>query len=143
MTKDCIFCKIVNKDIPADIVYEDDGVVCFLDIKPINSGHMLVIPKMHYENVFDVPENILKETILRVKKMAIVLDKIADGVNIGVNNKRAAGQLVNHVHFHIIPRYEGDGLKHWPGKEYNSKDEMKNMAEEIKKIIHEVAEEIS
>ena len=126
---DCIFCKIVNKEIPAERVYEDEKVLVFLDINPINQGHLLVIPKDHYETILETPENVLQDVILRVKKMAQVVDKISDGVNIGQNNKLAAGQLVNHLHFHIIPRNENDGLVSWQGKEYESEDERLKMAE--------------
>jgi histidine triad (HIT) family protein len=135
---DCIFCKIVNKEIPANVIYEDEKVLVFLDIAPINPGHLLVIPKEHYENILDVPEDVLQETILRVKKMALVIDKIADGVNVGQNNKLAAGQIVNHLHFHIIPRGENDGLVSWPGKEYSTKEEVNKLAEELKKVVNEV-----
>ena len=138
---ECIFCKIVNKEIPAERVYEDEKILVFLDINPINQGHLLVIPKDHYENILETPENVLQDVILRVKKMALVVDKISDGVNIGQNNKLAAGQLVNHLHFHIIPRNEGDGLISWPGKEYESEDERLKMAEEVRKIVKEVEEE--
>ena len=138
---DCIFCKIVNKEISADVIYEDEKVLVFLDIAPINPGHLLVIPKEHYESMLDVPENVLQEVILRVKKMALTIDKIADGVNVGQNNKLAAGQIVNHLHFHIIPRGEGDGLVSWPGKEYPSKEESIKMSEELKRIVKEVEEE--
>jgi len=138
---ECIFCKIVNKEIPAEVVYEDEKVLVFLDINPINQGHLLVIPKEHYENILKTPKNVLQDVILIVKKMAQVVDKISDGVNIGQNNKLVAGQLVNHLHFHVIPRNEGDGLVSWPGKEYESEAERVKMAEEIRKIVKEVAVE--
>ncbi len=135
---ECIFCKIVNKEIPAEVIYEDEKVLVFLDINPITQGHLLVIPKNHYENILETPENVLQDVSLIVKKMAQVVDKISDGVNIGQNNKLAAGQLVNHLHFHVIPRNENDGLVSWPGKEYESEAERLKMAEEIRKIVKEV-----
>ena len=135
---DCVFCNMINKEMHRDMLYEDDDVVAFLDIAPVNQGHLLVIPKTHYENIFDVPEETLQKIILAVKKMAQVLDKISDGISVVSNNKKAAGQVVNHLHFHVIPRLEGDGFRHWPGKEYESEEEMKKMTEELKKIVSEV-----
>ena len=131
---DCLFCKIINREIPSDIVYEDDKVIAFLDIHPVNKGHTLVLPKQHYENLFDVPENILINTMKTVKKIAVALSKYSDGVNVGQNNRMAAGQLVDHIHFHLIPRFNEDGLKHWPGKKYQE-GESKKVADEIKKLL--------
>ena len=131
---DCTFCKIINKEIPSDIVYEDKDTIAFLDINPVNKGHTLVLPKEHYENLFDVPEDILSNTMKIVKKIAVALSKYSDGVNLGQNNRRPAGQLVDHIHFHVIPRFSGDGLRHWPGKKYQE-GESKKVAEEIKKLL--------
>ncbi|MEK6860850.1 MAG: HIT family protein [Nanoarchaeota archaeon] len=131
---DCLFCKIIKREIPSDIVYEDDKVIAFLDIHPVNKGHTLVLPKQHYENLFDVPENILINTMKTVKKIAVALSKYSDGVNVGQNNRMAAGQLVDHIHFHLIPRFNEDGLKHWPGKKYQE-GESKKVADEIKKLL--------
>ncbi len=131
---DCIFCKIINKDIPSEIVYEDEDVLAFLDIKPISQGHTLVVPKEHYENIFDVPKNVLNNTMNIVKKISKSIKHISDGVNIGQNNLLAAGQIVNHIHFHIIPRFDNDGLKSWPRKSYNE-GQMRDVSEKIKKNI--------
>lgn len=127
---DCIFCKIISKEIPSEIVYEDENTLAFLDINPINVGHTLVIPKQHHENIFEVPKDVLDNTMNILKKVANAVDKISDGVNIGQNNRPAAGQIVNHLHFHIIPRFDNDGLKSWPG---NACDETK-MKEVLGKI---------
>jgi histidine triad (HIT) family protein len=135
---DCVFCDMIGKKMHRDMLYEDDDVVAFLDIAPVNQGHLLVIPRTHYENIFEVPEETLQKIISVVKKMAQVLDKISDGINVVSNNKKAAGQVVNHLHFHVIPRMDGDGFRHWPGKEYESEEEMKKMTEELKKIVSEV-----
>lgn len=131
---DCIFCKIINKEIPAEIVYENENTLAFLDINPINKGHTLVIPKEHFENLFEISEDSLKETMIIVKKVATVIDGMSQGVNIGQNNRLIAGQIVKHIHFHVIPRYENDGLKHWPGKIYNP-EESKSLANQIKKSL--------
>jgi len=134
---DCLFCKIVKKEIPSNIVYEDANVIAFLDINPVNFGHTLVVPKVHVENMDDVAENVLVNSIKVVKKIAMALGKIAGGVNVIQNNKGAAGQLVNHIHFHVIPRYENDGLRHWPGKKYEE-GQAEKLMEEVKKAINEV-----
>jgi len=133
MAEECIFCKIIKGEIPADKVYENDKAFAFLDISPVNFGHTLVIPKEHHENIFEIPEEVLAETIKVVKKIAQAVKEgvQADGINIGMNNLGPAGQLVPHVHFHVIPRIEGDGLRHWPGKKYGE-GESKEVAEKIK-----------
>ncbi|MFA5023559.1 MAG: HIT family protein [Patescibacteria group bacterium] len=116
----CIFCKIINQEIPCYRVYEDDKVLAFLDIEPVNPGHILVLPKIHYQNFEDINETDLSALILTVKKIGKLLkDKLGvDGYNVHENNNPIAGQEIPHLHFHIIPRYAGDGLGHWPGKSY-------------------------
>ena len=133
MTPNCIFCKIVKGEIPASKVYEDKNSLAFLDISPINKGHTLLIPKEHYEDLFDLPEDKLKELSVTLKKVSkAVLNGVkADGLNVGMNNKPASGQIVFHAHFHIIPRYKNDGLKHWPQKKYDNNEEMDKYAEMI------------
>ncbi|MBU2616475.1 MAG: HIT family protein [Nanoarchaeota archaeon] len=113
MTNDCIFCKIANKEIPSEIVWENDNFLAFADIKPIEEGHTLVIPKKHFDTLPDLEEEISKDYLDVIKKIAkILIDKYnADGFNIVLNNGKSAGQIVNHVHFHIIPRKEGDNKK--------------------------------
>ena len=130
----CVFCKILEKDIPSVKIYETDRVYAFLDMKPINRGHTLIIHKKHHSDVFDIPEDDLKEMIVVAKKVATAASKAmrADGINIGMNNKAAAGQAIMHAHMHVIPRFSDDGLKHWPGKNYSA-DELKLDAEAIKK----------
>ncbi len=109
---ECVFCKIVKNEIPSKKVHEDSNTVAFLDINPANHGHTLVMPKKHAENIFDVDDETLKNTILVVKSMAAIIKERmnAVGVNIVQNNGRHAGQLVNHIHFHIIPRFENDSV---------------------------------
>jgi histidine triad (HIT) family protein len=118
---DCIFCKITRGEIPCAKIYETDLALSFLDIGPINAGHALVIPKKHYTSIFDIPEEELTACMLVVKKIAAAVYKTsgAAGLNLLQNNFRAAGQLVEHVHFHLIPRHEQDGfMSSWPGKAY-------------------------
>ena len=131
---DCIFCKIVSKEIPSEVIYEDDKILAFLDISPVNKGHSLVIPKKHYENSLETPEEILKELIVVVKKVALAIKKVtgAEGINFGVNNGAAAGQMIFHTHMHVIPRFKSDGLKLWGSGEYENEQEAKQFAEKIK-----------
>ena len=115
MTNNCIFCAIAAGEIPSFKVYEDELVVAYLDINPFSEGHTLVIPKAHSEGLLDTPDATLAEIVVRVKKVAAHLKAAlpCDGFNILQNNGAAAGQSVNHVHFHIVPRYanaEGGGL---------------------------------
>lgn len=116
----CIFCQIVNNELPAYKVYEDDQALAFLDINPVNSGHTLVIPKKHYENLETIPEEELSRLILVVKKVGALLKAKLGilGYNLGENNDPVAGQLIPHLHFHIMPRQEGDGLALWPHRVY-------------------------
>ena len=106
----CIFCKIVSGDIPAKIVYEDDFTIAFLDISPCAEGHTVVIPKKHFELFTDMDDEDAGNLFASVNKVANAVEKAlnTDGSNIGLNNGKAAGQEVPHVHVHIIPRKEGD-----------------------------------
>lgn len=130
---DCIFCKIIKKEIPSNIIYEDQNTLAFLDITPINKGHTLVIPKKHYENIYDVPEDILKEITSTTKKVAKAIKSSLNpaGINITQNNEKAAGQDIFHIHFHIIPRYQKDGYQLWKGKKYEE-GEAKEISSKIK-----------
>ena len=113
---DCIFCKIIKKEIPADFIYENDKIVVFLDIHPCNPGHALVVPKEHHTDLLDTPDDVLQDILSRTKKIApAIMEAVkADGFNSIFNTKPAAGQVIFHTHMHIIPRFKNDGLKHWP-----------------------------
>ena len=134
---DCVFCKIAQGEIPADKIYEDKNFLAFLDIKPNNPGHALIIPKKHYENLYEMPDEVLSAIAPLIKKLAIAIKKGtgADGINIGMNNESSAGQIVQHAHFHIIPRFANDGLRHWPGKPYSSKENGTKIADKISATI--------
>jgi len=135
--EDCVFCKIVNGKIPAAKVYENSNVISFLDIMPANKGHCLVVPKKHYENMLDISVEDLKNLILAAKKITKALSlSIGNGsYNIIMNNGKEAGQLVDHAHIHIIPRFKGDRLRiKWSHKKYID-EEMKNIQEKIKKFV--------
>src|SRR3989338_3169179 len=125
MMKDCIFCKIIQGEIPCEKIYEDSQALAFLDIHPINKGHVIVVPKEHTENLLTVSTTLLHKVMDAVQKIAIALSKKTDGINIGINNKPAAGQIVFHWHVHVIPRFTNDLLKHWPGKTYQEGEAQK------------------
>lgn len=127
-SSDCIFCKIVNKEIPSTCVFEDEYSYAFLDINPINDGHTLLIPKEHYENIHDIPDELLAKLAVHVKTLSGAIETAvdADGINIGMNNGSAAWQIVFHAHIHIIPRLEGDGFEPWGvSKKYTEDGESK------------------
>ena len=133
---DCIFCKIIKGEIPSHKVYEDKKVFAFLDINPVNIGHVLVVPKNHSLDLSEMTDQDIKDVFLAAKKIADAVMKGtgAAGFNLGMNNKKAAGQLVMHSHLHIIPRFEGDGLKHWPGKKY-AESEAERIRADISKLL--------
>lgn len=115
-------------------VYEDEKVLAFLDISPVNPGHTLVVPKEHFENILDTPEEVLSGLIRAVKKIAPAVLKGTGNpaFNLGVNNRPEAGQVVMHVHFHIMPRFSGDGYKLWGSKPYRAGE-----MEEVGRMIRE------
>ncbi|MBN2052573.1 HIT family protein [Candidatus Woesearchaeota archaeon] len=132
LEKDCIFCKIIRGEIPCNKILEDKEFLAFLDIKPINKGHTLIIPKVHCKNLLDFPKAEETDFIEFTKKVATAIVKAtgADGFNLGMNNGKAAGQVVHHAHLHIIPRFDHDGLVSWPHKEY-SEGEMQELQKKI------------
>ncbi len=110
----CIFCKFAKKEIETAIIYENDHIIAFPDINPagVLLGHTLVVPKKHFDTIDEVEEEYLKEAIIAIKNLTKAIKKMsgAEGINILQNNGKAAGQLIPHVHFHIIPRKHGDGI---------------------------------
>ncbi len=108
----CIFCKILNGEIPSNKVFENDNFIAILDAFPASEGHTLVIPKKHYENIFEIDEDTLKEGYAIAKKVANSIKKSlsVEDINILQNNGALAGQTVNHFHIHIIPRKENDKI---------------------------------
>jgi histidine triad (HIT) family protein len=135
MKSDCIFCKIVAGQLPACKVFEDADTLCFMDIGPIVPGHTLVIPKMHIDPLTAAPGAILQKLILVVQDIARAQLKAfkADGINVIQSNGRAAGQVVPHLHFHVIPRFAADGHHwNWRARPYANNEEMSALAEKIK-----------
>ncbi len=131
---ECIFCKIVKGDIPCAEVYSDENILAFLDIAPISKGHTLIIPKKHYENLFDLPSVLGNDLISAMQKVgkAIMEATGATGINVVMNNYASAGQIVPHAHIHLIPRIEGDGLFKVVQGKYDSNEEMMEVAKNIK-----------
>ncbi|MBI5449337.1 HIT family protein [Candidatus Gottesmanbacteria bacterium] len=133
---DCLFCKIIEGTIPANRVYEDKDFLAFLDISPVNPGHTLVLPKKHFETYLDTPDETLENLSKKVKKIALGIKEAteAEGINIMVNAHKAAGQVIPHLHTHVIPRYLSDGFKHWTGQKI-SEEKTKILAEKIRRDI--------
>lgn len=134
-----VFEKIVNREIPAYIVYEDELVMSFLDISQVTPGHTLVVPKLPYENIYDMPEDLLAHAVKITKKISIACKKAfnADGIYVLSNNGEAAGQTVFHFHFHVIPRYINDDVTLRFVNHMNdmTKDEYKKRALMIKEAL--------
>lgn len=108
---DCLFCKISRGEIPADVIYEDERVLVFLDIHPIAPGHTMVIPKRHAENILDLGKEDIGPIFEAVKKLTGVLNNALNpqGFTIGINHGKVSGQTIDHLHVHIIPRFDEDG----------------------------------
>ncbi len=135
---DCIFCKIVRGELPSAKVYEDADVLAFLDIGPIVKGHTLVIPKAHHDPLPAVPPALLAKVMAVVQWVAQAqLDGLsADGVNIHQSNGAVAGQIVPHVHFHVVPRFANDGHSwNWRAGSYSQPAEMSALAEKLRAAI--------
>jgi len=118
----CVFCKIVAAEIPAAVVYQDGNVLAFLDVGPLAEGHLLVIPHEHQQQLSDMPPQHCAQLASTLPLLGDVLLKVTGcaGFNILVNQGSAAGQVVPHVHFHIIPRKEGDQLGYrWNAGKYS------------------------
>ncbi len=128
----CLFCQMVDGDADCATVYEDDDFLAFLDINPVNKGHTLLIPKEHCRDLLDFPKDLEEKFMERAKTVAdaVVQGVDADGFNLSMNNGSAAGQEIFHAHFHIIPRFDGDGHEHWDKTSYDE-DEIEAYREEI------------
>ncbi|MGD6851211.1 MAG: HIT family protein [Candidatus Bathyarchaeia archaeon] len=130
----CIFCQIAAKNAPSSIIYEDEAVLAFLDIRPLNMGHTLVIPKTHYVDVFDIPENELCKVYLAAKKMSGSIKKAtcAQGISIFQQNGTAAGQDIFHLHVHVVPRFMGQTLPRFSELEEAKRSMLDEMAAKIR-----------
>lgn len=112
---DCIFCKIIHKEAPATIIFENDDIVAFIPKEEISKGHTLLIPKKHFENIFDMDKNTLEKLIAVSKDLSeqLVQENKATGINLLHASGKDAQQSVFHFHLHVVPRYENDGLDLW------------------------------
>lgn len=137
LDKDCIFCKIVRGEIPSFKLFEDDRTLAFMDINPINPGHALIVPKHHAPNIFETPDDWLAASMVTARRVARGVQAALNphGMNIVQANGPGAAQSVFHLHIHVVPRAENDGIKmNWginPGK----MDEIKAIAEKIKSTL--------
>ena len=132
---DCIFCKIIAGELPCAKVYEDEHTLAFLDIHPVRPGHTLIVPKTHGQDFLDCDPAVFRDMMQATQKVARAVVKAtgAEGFNLGVNNGRAAGQVIFHLHLHVIPRSPGDGLSLWPSHDYQE-GEMQEIAGKISKV---------
>jgi len=136
-SEDCIFCSIVAGNVPAAKLIETDKVISFLDIAPVNRGHCLVVPKRHSESLVNLTQEELHTCIFTVQRIAraAVTATTAEGVNVLQNNGKCAGQVISHVHFHVIPRWSNDGFRFgWRQGSYNE-GEIDKLQEEIQALL--------
>ncbi len=130
----CLFCKIIAKEIPSEIIFENDHVIAFLDIGPVSEGHALVVPKVHAENLSAGSDESARELISAVYVLApkIMQAVCADGYNLGMNHGESAGQEVMHTHVHIMPRKNGETRSFT--KTHPSKEELAIIVEKIRSL---------
>jgi histidine triad (HIT) family protein len=135
MTETCTFCKIVRREETASIVYEDEKAMAFLSNRPVNTGHTLVIPKRHYENIFEIPTEEAAHLFKIVKNVASAVKKSenAEGIRIVQNNGEAAGQVIFHLHVHIIPMYAAQPPLHH--REIRESSTLENDAKRIRQFL--------
>ncbi len=139
----CIFCKIIRGEIPSATVLETDAAVAFLDIHPVIPGHVLLVPKQHHADLTELPEDLAGRTAALLPRLcrAIRAATGADGFNLIVNNGRAAGQVIDHGHWHIIPRFFNDPVNWpWPHAEYLG-DELGQMRFRIERELNPSADD--
>jgi histidine triad (HIT) family protein len=139
---DCLFCRIVAGTVPAQIVLDDDVAVAFLDVRPVFKGHVLVMPRRHYETLPDLPAELVGPLFSRVQRLsAAVLPAFgAQGSFVALNN--TVSQSVPHLHVHVVPRTRGDGLRgfFWPRVKYASDDEAADYARRLRDALESAAE---
>jgi diadenosine tetraphosphate (Ap4A) HIT family hydrolase len=133
----CEFCRLVKKENEATIVFEDHRTMAFMDIRPVNDGHTLVIPKNHYENIYDVPEDEVANIYKVVKKVAGAIKRGVnpDGLSITQHNGRAAMQRVFHLHVHVIPRYAGQRFPRPDELSLANRERLEEVAKKIRKYM--------
>jgi histidine triad (HIT) family protein len=135
--KDCEFCRIIHGEIHRSVVFEDEISLGFLDEKPLFPGHVLVIPRGHYQTLTDLPANLVQPLFLNVRLLARAVEEgmSAQGTFVAINNR--ISQSVPHLHVHVVPRRQKDGLKgfFWPRNPYRSEEHLKEVQETLKTVI--------
>ena len=134
MENDCLFCKISRKEIPSTVIYEDEDSFAFLDIKPMNDGHTLVIPKRHATDILTISEEDWLKVTRTVHMVAQAVERALapDGINIVMNNRMPAGQVIFHAHVHIIPRIDKDGHLKAAYKKDLTDEDAENLSNKIR-----------
>lgn len=136
--ENCVFCKIVAGQLPAAMVYEDARVVAFLDIAPLNKGHTLVVPRQHFFSITECPPDIQAAILQAASRIAAAMMRAvdADGFNLILSNGACAGQVVQHVHMHVVPRFPDDGVS-LPSRSvaYDGDEEKQRIIAEVRKRI--------
>ncbi|MCX7819535.1 MAG: HIT domain-containing protein [Kiritimatiellae bacterium] len=133
-SQSCVFCRIIAGELPANRLFEDEETLAFLDIAPIIKGHSLVVPRTHVELLTDAPERMLHRLVEGAQRVARAMLRglSADGVNVFVANGAAAGQVVPHVHVHVIPRFREDGHRwNWAARSYATAEEARTIRDQI------------
>ncbi len=134
---DCVFCKIVSNQLPSNQVFENHEIIAFLDIRPINPGHTLVIPKTHVASLSELDPQLAGRLFQIAGQIAAALRKSGircEGINVWLADGKAAFQEVPHVHIHVIPRFEGDGLRVETGPDYGQTPSSEEMQKQAKRI---------
>jgi histidine triad (HIT) family protein len=136
---DCIFCSIVSKETPAEIVYEDPNTLAFLDIRPLFEGHTLVVPKQHHVTLSDLPPALIEPFFTAVQELSVAVEggMGAEGTFVAMNNK--VSQSVAHLHVHVVPRKPKDGLRgfFWPRSRYDNEDAVRSAGERIRSALEQ------
>jgi histidine triad (HIT) family protein len=139
---DCIFCKVVNKELAATVVFEDELTAAFLDHRPLFHGHCLLVPKQHFETLSDLPSRLIKPLFENAQILARAVEAAmkAQGTFVAMNNR--VSQSVPHLHIHVVPRRKGDGLKgfFWPRTKYASQTEIEQVKDSIQAELNRLKE---
>jgi histidine triad (HIT) family protein len=135
----CVFCDIANRSIAAHIVFEDEVSIGFLDTRPLFPGHVLLIPRTHYETFADLPPELIAPLFAKAQRIAAIMPEAlhAEGTFVAINN--IVSQSVPHLHIHVVPRRKGDGLKgfFWPRTKYQNSEEAESVAAQLRSALHE------
>jgi len=144
MSRSCNFCRIVSGENPASMVYEDERVLAFMDLHPANIGHLLVVPREHWETIYDIPEKVLGDLFAVVKRVSVAVKKAvgAEGISVLQFNEGAAGQSIRHFHVHVIPRFRGDAISKFVGAMLGSMGFEKAERPDLDEIANKIKENL-